>query len=107
MSSNRKTAPDHDNPEWTKEDFRKSVKVARGSSLGEAAKAAVQHRGAQKAPRKVAVYIRLSPDVVDHFKAAGPGWQTRIDDTLKSVVFRTAKRSPAARPSHKRLVGKK
>ena len=43
-------------------------------------------RGPQKAPRKVALSIRLSPEVVDHFKATGPGWQGRIDDALKKAI---------------------
>jgi uncharacterized protein (DUF4415 family) len=43
-------------------------------------------RGPQKAPRKVATAIRLSPDVVDFFKATGPGWQTRVDDALQEYV---------------------
>ncbi|MFT4243021.1 MAG: BrnA antitoxin family protein [Acidovorax sp.] len=40
-------------------------------------------RGAQKAPTKVVTTIRLSPDVMDAFKATGAGWQTRIDAALK------------------------
>jgi uncharacterized protein (DUF4415 family) len=32
--------------------------------------------------------------VVDHFKAQGPGWQSRIDEALLKVVKR--KRTPAA-----------
>ena len=40
-------------------------------------------RGAQKAPVKVATTIRLSPEVMEAFKATGKGWQTRIDVALK------------------------
>jgi uncharacterized protein (DUF4415 family) len=36
----------------------------------------------QKAPTKTLVSLRLSPEVIQHFKASGPGWQTRIDSTL-------------------------
>jgi len=36
--------------------------------------------------RKKAVSIRLSPEVLDFFKAMGPGWQTRIDKVLKALV---------------------
>lgn len=43
-------------------------------------------RGPQRAPRKVATAIRLSPEVVDYFKAAGPGWQSRLDDALREYV---------------------
>ena len=32
---------------------------------------------------KKAVSIRLSPDVLNSFKATGRGWQTRIDNALR------------------------
>ncbi|WP_336511400.1 BrnA antitoxin family protein [Allochromatium tepidum] len=35
---------------------------------------------------KQPVSIRLSPEVVDYFKAEGPGWQTRIDAVLREYV---------------------
>ncbi len=40
-------------------------------------------RGQQKAPVKKLVSLRLDPDVVDHFRATGPGWQGRINDALR------------------------
>ncbi len=40
-------------------------------------------RGPQKAPPEVATTIRLSPEVVQAFRAGGDGWQTRIDAALK------------------------
>lgn len=43
-------------------------------------------RGPQKAPTKQLVSLRLSQDVLEYFKAKGPGWQTRIDQTLKSAI---------------------
>lgn len=43
-------------------------------------------RGPQKAPRKVATAIRLSPEVVDFFKSGGSGWQTRVDEALREYV---------------------
>jgi len=43
----------------------------------------VRPRGPQKAPTKVATTIRLSPDVMNAFKATGAGWQTRIDGALR------------------------
>ena len=39
-------------------------------------------RGAQKAPTKVQTTIRLSADVMEAFRATGPGWQTRVDAAL-------------------------
>lgn len=44
------------------------------------------HRGPQKTPTKQLVSLRLSPEVLDYFKSQGPGWQTRIDKTLKSAI---------------------
>ena len=40
-------------------------------------------RGPQKAPTKKPLAIRLSPDVVEYFKATGAGWQSRIDSALR------------------------
>lgn len=40
-------------------------------------------RGAQRTSTKIATTIRLSPEVMDAFKATGAGWQTRIDAALK------------------------
>lgn len=37
---------------------------------------------------KERITIRLSRDVVNHFRAPGPGWQTRIDDVLKKASGR-------------------
>ena len=47
-------------------------------------------RGPQKTPTKKLVSLRLSPEVIDHFKFAGPGWQTRIDSTLLESIKRRA-----------------
>lgn len=43
-------------------------------------------RGPQKSPTKRLVSLRLSPEVVEHYKAQGPGWQTRIDEVLKTTI---------------------
>ena len=45
-----------------------------------------RRRGPQKSPRKVPLSLRLSPEVVRHFRAKGRGWQTRIDEALKKIV---------------------
>lgn len=47
-------------------------------------------RGPQKAPTKKLVSLRLSPEVIDYFKAAGPGWQTRIDSALLDSIKKRA-----------------
>jgi len=43
-------------------------------------------RGPQKAPTKKPIAIRLSPDVVEDFKSTGSGWQSRIDDALRTFL---------------------
>jgi uncharacterized protein (DUF4415 family) len=45
---------------------------------------------------KRAIKLRLSPDVLDHFRAGGPGWQTRINEVLEKTVKRE-KRAAAKR----------
>ena len=72
------------NPEWTEEDFQRSRPA---SELPPDVLAAFSRtRGPQKHPKKIPVSIRLSPEVVDHFRATGPGWQARIDEALKKVA---------------------
>jgi uncharacterized protein (DUF4415 family) len=84
------TVFDDDNPEWTKADFAKAAKFAKGVRLkdlkpSELARALAK-RGPQKAPTKIPVSIRLSPEVVKHFQAKGPGWQSRIDSALRKIA---------------------
>jgi uncharacterized protein (DUF4415 family) len=43
-------------------------------------------RGPQKKPTKQLVSIRLSQDVLSHFRASGEGWQTRLDDALRLII---------------------
>jgi uncharacterized protein (DUF4415 family) len=47
-------------------------------------------RGPQKAPTKKLVSLRLSAEVVDHFRSTGPGWQTRIDGALREAIRKRA-----------------
>jgi uncharacterized protein (DUF4415 family) len=41
-----------------------------------------------KADRKVSVTLRLDRDVIERFKAAGAGWQTRINAALRKSAIR-------------------
>lgn len=70
-----------DNPEWTAET------TARAKSFDDVfPELAKRLRGAQKAPTKTQVTLRLDPRVVDHFKAGGAGWQSRINDVLRKAA---------------------
>jgi len=42
-------------------------------------------RGPQKTPTKQQVTLRLDRDVVERFKATGPGWQIRINNALRKA----------------------
>ena len=68
--------------ELTKADFAHMVPF---SGLPESLQAVLSSRtrGAQKAPTKERITIRLSPEVVAPFRATGDGWQTRLDAALK------------------------
>lgn len=85
MSQTRKKT-DLDNPEWTKADFAKAGRPDAVLPAEVLAAFPRTTRGAQKAPTKVPLSIRLSPEVVAHYKATGPGWQTRIDEDLKKAA---------------------
>ena len=74
---------DDDNPEWTEEDFARA-RPAREVLPPEFLEAWNRFRGAQKAPTKRQITLRLSPDVLDRFRATGKGWQARIDAALRA-----------------------
>ena len=40
----------------------------------------------RKTAPKEAVSLRLDPDVLEHFRASGPGWQSRINAALRKVA---------------------
>ena len=50
------------------------------------AKVAVRRGRPTVAKPKVSTTIRLSQEVIDHFKAGGRGWQTRIDAALREWI---------------------
>lgn len=73
-----------DAPEATDEQLAQARPFA--EVFPELADAARRARGPQRTPTKVPVSIRLSRDVVEHFKAGGPGWHARIDEALRQAV---------------------
>lgn len=54
---------------------------------------------------KVPISIRLDPDVLDFFKAAGPGYQKRINAVLRAYM-RAQTGRPAPRPGTKAKAAK-
>ncbi len=54
--------------------------------------AAPVKRGRPRAENpKVSTTLRLDADVLEHFRRLGPGWQTRINSTLRSVIRKRRK----------------
>jgi len=65
-------AADPDTYEMSAEEFKQLKPVGRGRPKAEVTKRSIS--------------IRLSDEVIESFKADGPGWQTRIDEVLKDYV---------------------
>lgn len=74
--------PEDDNPEWTLAEAGAAKKFS-ALPVDLQAKLARRGRGAQVAPTKTRITIRLSQHVVDSFRATGDGWQTRMDAALQ------------------------
>lgn len=87
MSARKKTETDQENPEWTADDFARA-RLPHEVLPPEALSVFKRTRGPQRAARNVPISIRLSAEVVEHFKVGGPGWQGRIDDALKKAIGR-------------------
>jgi uncharacterized protein (DUF4415 family) len=84
------TLTDRNNPEWSKADFaraRPASEVLPKILPKDVAERLLKPRGRPKtANPKRLVSLRLSTEVLDHFKAKGAGWQTRIDETLRKAA---------------------
>ena len=71
------------NPEWTRKDFAKARPFS--EALPDLAASIRKGRGPNKAPTKKLVSLRLSGQVLEAYKAKGPGWQSRIDEDLRRI----------------------
>ena len=81
---------DDENPEWTVADFAKArpaSEVLPQIFGGKLAQEMLKPRGRPRAKHpKERINIRLSHEVVEYFKSAGDGWQTRIDAALRQFI---------------------
>ena len=50
------------------------------------AKATIQRGRPKSAAPKVSTTLRLDPDVLESFRAGGPGWQSRINAALRKAA---------------------
>jgi uncharacterized protein (DUF4415 family) len=81
---------DQENPEWSKEDVvkaRSALEVVPQLFSQETTQRLLKPRGRPRsALPKERINIRLSHEVITHFKADGEGWQTRIDEALRQYI---------------------
>jgi uncharacterized protein (DUF4415 family) len=75
---------DDDNPEWTEADFA-------AAKTGDAIPAHIlaafpKTRGRPKGSTKQLVSLRIDNDILDRFRATGPGWQSRINEALRNAA---------------------
>ncbi|MFZ5734489.1 MAG: BrnA antitoxin family protein [Pseudomonadota bacterium] len=88
-----KSTADLENPEWTKADFARARPIEDMLPPNVVA----QFRRSRGRPAlehpKEAIKLRLDADIVAAFRATGPGWQTRINDTLRRAKP-TARQKP-------------
>jgi uncharacterized protein (DUF4415 family) len=75
---------DPDNPPLT-DDFWRNARPATETHPHIVARYRGQ-RGPGKIPAKVLVSLRIDPDVIEHFRATGDGWQARINSALRAAA---------------------
>ena len=82
---NRGIVEDPDTVVWTETQFAGAV---RGSEAGPAMVPdhLLRRRGPQKAPTKEMISLRLDRDVLERWRATGPGWQGRINEMLRKAT---------------------
>jgi uncharacterized protein (DUF4415 family) len=73
-------------PEWTDDQWDRA-EIAIGGRVIRPAQGTLTKPGRPKSENaKQSVHLRLSPDVLKHFRSTGPGWQTRIDEALRKAA---------------------
>ena len=65
-------------------------KIERPLSKAQLGKATVRLGRPPKLNRKQSTTLRLDPDVIEHFRKGGPGWQTRMGEVLRRAAKRSA-----------------
>jgi uncharacterized protein (DUF4415 family) len=76
------TADEYDElPELTDEMFARAT-----YGVGGVQQLPPRRRGPQKAPKKIAISLRLPPDVVEYFKSTGAGWQLKMGSVLQNWI---------------------
>ncbi len=78
---------DEDNAELTDEQLSTMKPASAVFSPDQLAALTIRRPGRPPKPhRKVEIKLRIDPDVLEAFKAGGPGWQTRMHDALRRAA---------------------
>jgi uncharacterized protein (DUF4415 family) len=72
-----------DNPELSAEQMSRAKPLA--EALPKLAASIRRDRDPNKTSTKKLVSLRLSGQVIEKYKAGGPGWQSRIDQDLRRI----------------------
>ncbi|MGG1945109.1 BrnA antitoxin family protein [Trinickia sp. NRRL B-1857] len=90
MSKRKMTEPADENPIWGEAEFARAqpAEAVLPDLFGdEAAAQMLKRRGRPKsASAKIALKLRIDPDIVEAYRAQGSGWQTRINDALRDYA---------------------
>jgi uncharacterized protein (DUF4415 family) len=79
-------AVDDENPEWTPEMFARGVWMV----------------GLKPVPPKTLLSLRIDADVVDWFRAQGPGYQSRMNALLRAYMEASRQQRPGGpKPPHR------
>jgi uncharacterized protein (DUF4415 family) len=75
-----------DAPEWSDDVFERA-EIRQGDRVVRSAAGTLTRRGRPRLEQpKKQVTLRLDQDVIDRFRADGPGWQSRINEALKKAA---------------------
>jgi uncharacterized protein (DUF4415 family) len=74
--------PDDELPEVTKADLDRATLSVGGVPIWGPGKRGRPPGSGKKSP----VHVRLDKEVLNHFRATGRGWQTRLNDVLRRAV---------------------
>jgi uncharacterized protein (DUF4415 family) len=81
---------DDDHPERTDAAFAQAARVDDPPSQVQtvilAACPPTKLRRKQKAPTKAQITLRLDRDILEHFRATGDGWRSKINAALREIV---------------------
>lgn len=77
-----------ENPDWTEADFAKAEGPETLSAVELAAFPRTRVRSVQKSPTKRPISLRVDADILESYRATGPGWQGRMNDALRKAMPR-------------------